>query len=418
MSDFACSAVPSERQRHAEAGGANVSGDKRGHVPRGVLLNAGTSIAPTTPPSRPLATGAEAHEKAEPSWGRVLATTIELWLVRHLRAVGLLHAAGEQTPNRLAWRPRHWRRAALILALAITAVAVLISTGVFTETTLPAARTSSPDGTGTHGMTSRAVAQTEAAAWIADQVSSAAIVGCYPAMCAILQAHGVTAGRLLPLGPGSAGPPGADVIVTSASTVSQFAAENSPAMIASFGSGGSRIEVQVIARDGAAAYESALRADLAARKSAGPQLLRNSRIRFSPREATQLRLGEVDSRLLATLAALSTQYRLHVTAFDDASPGAPTLFREVTIASSGGTGGAELGAVLTAVNGQHPPYLPDRAAIIRSASGLATLRIEFAAPSPLGLLTTILEVEPRRAASRTNVIAAAFFVPGIDRARG
>jgi hypothetical protein len=380
----------------AEAGGANVSEDKHGPVPSGVLLNADTSIVADQPALR-----AETNEPAEPSWGRVLATTIQLWLVRHLRAAG------------------HLRRAALALALAIVAAAVLISTGVFTGTALPPARTPSPGSAGTHGLTSpaAAAAQAEAAAWIAGQVSSGAVVGCYPAMCAVLQAHGVTAGRLLPLGSRSAGPPGADVIVTFASTVSQFVAEYSPAAIASFGSGDSRIEVRVIARDGAASYESALRADLAARKSAGPQLLHNSRIQFSAQDATQLRLGEVDPRLLATLAALSTQYRLQVTAFDDASPGAPTLFREVTIASGGGNGAAELSAALTTVNAQDQPYLPDHAAIIRSARGHAALHIEFAAPSPLGLLTTTLTVEPQRAAPRTNAIAAAFFAPGIDRTR-
>jgi hypothetical protein len=36
------------------------------------------------------------------------------------------------------------------------------------------------------------------------------------------------------------------------------------------------------------------------------------------------------------------------------------------------------------------PYLPAHAAIARSATGQGALSIEFAAPSPLGLLTAVL----------------------------
>jgi hypothetical protein len=168
-------------------------------------------------------------------------------------------------------------------------------------------------------------------------------------------------------------------------------------VIASFGSGDARIEVRVIARNGAASYESALRADLTARKSAGSQLLRNNRLHFSPQAAAQIRRGEVDSRLLATIAALSSQYSFQVTAFDDASPGArTTLFREVTITKNGRNGSAELTKVLALVNAQERPYLPDHAVIIRIAGGHAALRVAFAAPSPLGLLTTVLDASTER----------------------
>jgi hypothetical protein len=102
----------------------------------------------------------------------------------------------------------------------------------------------------------------------------------------------------------------------------------------------------------------------------------------------------VDSRLLATLAALSSVYSFRVTAFGDASPGAQVLFREVTI-TTGGTGdkAAELGAARSLVTAQAPPYLPAHATIIQLTSGQAALSIEFAAPSPLGLLTTVLTVD-------------------------
>jgi hypothetical protein len=47
------------------------------------------------------------------------------------------------------------------------------------------------------------------------------------------------------------------------------------------------------------------------------------------------------------------------------------------------------------VKAQVPPYLPAQAAIVYPASGPASLSIEFAAPSPLGLLTAVLDVDQR-----------------------
>jgi hypothetical protein len=146
--------------------------------------------------------------------------------------------------------------------LAVVAVAVLQVSGVFTQTAGPGGRVRAPADTG-HGMP--LAAQAEAVAWIAGQVSSAATVGCYPVMCAALQAQGVPAGRLVPVQPGSADLPRAQVVVTSASAGRQLADRYAPALIASFGSGGSRIEVRATEQGGAAAYRAALRADLAAR---------------------------------------------------------------------------------------------------------------------------------------------------------
>jgi hypothetical protein len=70
------------------------------------------------------------------------------------------------------------------------------------------------------------------------------------------------------------------------------------------------------------------------------------------------------------------------------------LFREVTI-TTGSTGdeAAELGAARSLAMAQAPPYLPAHATVIHLASGQAALSVEFAAPSPLGLLTTVLTVD-------------------------
>ena len=305
---------------------------------------------------------------SEPSWGQVVATTVKLWLLRRPTA-------------------RRWLLAAVFLALAVVAVAVLQVSGVFTQTAGPGGRVRAPADTG-HGMP--LAAQAEAVAWIAGQVSNAAMVGCYPVMCAALQAQGVPAGRLVPVQPGSADQPRAQVVVTSASAGRQLADRYAPALIASFGSGGSRIEVRATEPGGAAAYWAAQRADLTARKSAGAQLLRNRHLLFTPPGAAQLLAGQVDSRLLATLAALSSQYQFQVTVFSDAAPGAQAPFRQMIISGDRTT---DLAAALAIVRTQNPPYLPAHAAIIRLDTGQTALSIEFAAPSPLGLLTAVLTVQ-------------------------
>jgi hypothetical protein len=187
----------------------------------------------------------------------------------------------------------------------------------------------------------------------------------------------------------------AGVIAALPSTDKRLVDRYAPALIASFGAGGSRIEIRAVTPGGAVAYQSASRADLYARKSAGSQLLRNPRIRFSAVDATRLTAGEVDSRLLATLAALSSQFTFRVMAFGDSSPGAPLLFREVTVAGDGkGNSAARLATALAMVNEQEGPYLPAHSAIVR-LGGQAALLIEFASPSPLGLLTTVLTSDVR-----------------------
>jgi len=307
---------------------------------------------------------------AEPSWGRVLATTIKLWAVRQVTV-------------------RRWRTVAVVAAMAVVTVAVLAVSGVFAGTAAPAApaRAASTPSPAKVAPPGAAPQQAAAAAWIAGQLSSDAIIACDPAMCAALQAQGVAASRLMPLTPRAPSPRGAAVVVISAPAATQLTEAYAPAVIASFGSGAARIDVRAAEPGGAGAYQTALRADLAARMSAGSQLLRNHRIRFTAQDAAQLRAGEVDTRLLATLAALSSQYSFSVAAFGDASPGVAVLYRDVTIT---GTSQSIAGA-LALVKAQVPPYLPGQAAMTQLATAPAVLSIEFAAPSPLGLLTAVLD---------------------------
>jgi hypothetical protein len=93
------------------------------------------------------------------------------------------------------------------------------------------------------------------------------------------------------------------------------------------------------------------------------------------------------------LAMLASQHPWRVVAFGGASPGvavAQAPFRQVTIT---GPDAGELAASLALVRAQNAPYQPAQAAIVRLPGGQGVtrgqlaLRIDFAAPSPLGLLT-------------------------------
>ena len=216
-------------------------------------------------------------------------------------------------------------------------------------------------------------------------------------MCQALGARGIPDGDLLELRPGTTDPLGSDVLVATAAVRSQFGGRLSgvyaPAVIASFGSGNLRITIRAIAPDGAAAYRSALSADLLARKAAGAQLARNPRIVASPTARTQLAAGQVDSRLLVTIAGMAALAPVDVVTFGDSAPGAGpgSPLRSADLAETGGaarTGSsASMPSMLAFLRAQRAPYLAAHVEIVRHPGGQTVLLIEFAAPSPLGLLS-------------------------------
>ena len=261
----------------------------------------------------------------------MLATTISLWVSRRLRRIGLGRrpprrgAASADSEQAARGKPRsgwRWPLVALVLALAVVGLVALQLSGAL-STSGSASRSSG--NAGTSSLSAAATARAQAAAWAAQQVSSGDIIACDPAMCSALQARGLPAGRLLPLQPAGADPFGADVIVASPSVRNEFGSQLTevfaPALIASFGSGATRVDIRAIASQGGAAYRAAEPSDLAARKAAGAQLLRNQRFHASARAAGQIRAGQVDSRVLVTLAALVSQRAVTVTSFGDTGPG-------------------------------------------------------------------------------------------------
>jgi hypothetical protein len=367
----------------ASAGAAGL-GPASGELPRRVP---GSSRAgPSTPPRPPAAwtPGAplsRARPAAQPSWGTVLATTIRLWVQRR------------------ADIPR-WRTA-LLFVLAV----IVVLTGVITITLTVRSPLGNSQASGqrhaqtsaqTSALAAAAAARQRAAAWVAHQVATDAIVACDPAMCAALQAAHVPASQLLVLRSGQADPLGSDVLVATAAVRSQFGSRlttvYAPVTLAAFGSGTARIEIRAIAPDGAAAYLSQLAADKAARKTYGAQILHNPRIQVSPAARGVLAAGQVDARLLMTLVTMAASHPVDILGFGTtpapgASPGVPVRSADVTVAAEPGSHHATtLQALRSFLDAQRTPYRPSAVTTVQTASRRTVLRIEYPAPSPLGLL--------------------------------
>lgn len=311
--------------------------------------------------------GTGRSQRTEPSWPTVIATTTRLWLERH---------------------PGVGRRSVLaVVLIALLGVGVASAfigyAATSSSSAKPAAARSGP--VPVVALQAAATTREQAARWIAGQVASSAIVSCDPLMCAALQAAGVSSARLLSIGTAAADPLGSDVVVATPALRSQFGTRlesvYAPAMIASFGSGAERIDIRAIAPDGAAAFSSALAADRRARVAAGSQLLRNSRVIATADARSALMNGEVDPRLLLTLAALAAQQPVRILSFGDSSPGAgPAVpLRDAEIVPRGA---GDRAAILSFLDAQRPPFLPTRATL----AGTSALMVEYAAPSPLGLL--------------------------------
>jgi hypothetical protein len=340
----------------------------------------------TGQPGRP---GAPRTPPGAPPWGRVLVTTISLWTSRRLSRLSRLR------------RPR----LALIAVICVLAVAAAAA-GVVRL----AGTSSRADGTASAAGPPRApapplapeMAQAQAAAWIAGQVSRNATIACDPAACTALGARGVATTRLVPLSDSASGASSAsdasvavaaDVIVASGPARARLG-RVAPGLLASFGSGDSAIDVRAAAPGGAAAYQDAAQADLAARQSGGRQLLHSKRIQIDAEGAALLQAGQVDSRLLIMLAMLGSQHTWRVVAFGGASPGAPASeapLRQVTIADASGRAApaqaADLAAALAMVRAQQGPYQPAHVSTVRVGGAQQGLSFDFAAPTPLGLLS-------------------------------
>ena len=275
--------------------------------------------------------------------------------------------SGLKTPGRRRHRMAAWIAVAAV-ALAAGPLALVLSR--HSPTKLSAAE----------------IARNQAAAWVAQQVSSDAVVSCDVTMCLALKADGVSTGDLLVIGPQARDLLRSQVIVSTAAIRNLFgrrlASAYAPMVLASFGSGKARIDVRVIAPDGAASYLSALKADWQQRKTIGHALATAPQITLTPTARRQMDGGQVDIQLLLVLTNLAAIHSLDILAFGDATPGAsPGIpLRCVYLAEKGGT------AVVHSLLG----YLHQQQGYFRAARAETTqfdaqsvLFIEYDAPSPL-----------------------------------
>jgi hypothetical protein len=294
-------------------------------------------------------------------------------------------AAAVRTPTKQPGRPslsvrkaprhRRYRTAALAIAVAAALAAGPLA--------LMLSRSSPPK------LSAAEVVSDKAATWVAQQVSSGAVVSCDFSMCQTLRADGVPVGDLLVMGPKARDLLNSQVIVSTAAIRQLFGSRldsgYAPTVLASFGSGKTRIDVRVIAHEGAASYLAALRADLQERKNGGQALAVNSRIELTATARRQMDTGQVDAQLLLAITSLAIVHPLHILAFGDLAPAASAgvPLRSVTLAVNGNA--AVVRSMLETLRSQHGDF---RAAHIETTqrNGQRALVIEFAAPMPLGLI--------------------------------
>jgi hypothetical protein len=241
-----------------------------------------------------------------------------------------------------------------------------------------------------------AAGSANAASWIAQQVAVGTDVACDAQMCAALTSAGFPAAQEIQLGPNSQPPSNSSLVVMTPqlriflrSVRPSLGRVVAPAALASFGG----VSIHGIYQAGPAAYENALSQDVQARIQVGDHLLHGGRLSASPSAGTELAAGEVDSRVLLALEALAAKEPIDVLGFSDsgpeASPGVP--FRIVDLAiTEPGAGTRAPGYLQTLretlqAHANFPVYT--HVGPTKMPDGQTAVQIEYAAPSPLGLLT-------------------------------
>jgi hypothetical protein len=115
----------------------------------------------------------------------------------------------------------------------------------------------------------------------------------------------------------------------------------------------------------------------------GAGLSGSNRIQAPAAARQQLAAGQVDARLMITLALMASLHPLHLVAFGDGGPDpAAAPFRSVQLSLAGR---AQQQSLLAFLGQQRPPYRPAHVSTRRTGQHRTILIMEFAAPSPVGL---------------------------------
>ena len=239
-----------------------------------------------------------------------------------------------------------------------------------------------------------AVARRVAAIWVTQQVSRGAVVSCDPLMCAALSARGFPSRDVRVLGPTSSYPVTSAVVIVTQVVRDLFgsslSSDYAPAVLAAFGSGQATITVRVIAPHGAGAYWNQIGADQGERRQTGGYLLKITAIMVSAEARRQMLAGQPDSRLLLAIASLASKEPIDIVDFGNLAPdGDPSIpLRYADLTESDQAAHLDRSAYLRALRAglASSEYRPTTIVSVRLPSGQSVLRIEFAAPSPPGLL--------------------------------
>jgi hypothetical protein len=304
------------------------------------------------------------------------------------RSSSLAHGGGERSG---APAMRGWLApvASAAVVVALIAVSVTVSHAFGTGQKPPPGRQHEPVAVS---------ATDDAATWVAAQVSGTDTVSCDPSACRALETAGFASSELLVLRRGgTAAALSSSVIVETpaarADLGAAFNARYAPVVLASFGSGPAQIEVRAVEAKGTAAYQRALATDLDARRLATTELLNSPKVTVAGAPRRQLRAMRVDERLLIMISYLTTLNRVTVVAFGDSGPGAgakgPLRSAELSIERKSGRPAtpAQLEQALTTIRQSLKPYQATIAKIITLGDGRDGLELEYAAPTPLGIIS-------------------------------
>ena len=130
------------------------------------------------------------------------------------RSFSLTYRGGGRIGAAARWGWRGWLApaAAAVLVVVVVVGSEALSRGLYGGS-VPA-----------RAQQGAATVRDEAAAWVATQVSRAAVVSCDPVMCQALEKHGIPARGLHELQPGAPAPLRSDVIVATAAIRAEFGA--------------------------------------------------------------------------------------------------------------------------------------------------------------------------------------------------
>lgn len=305
-----------------------------------------------------------------PSWGRVLVSTGRVWL-------------GRRMPSRTVRRAG----AVALAALVVIAGAAIVLAG----------RSADP-GAEAAGVDAAASARTAAARWIATDVRRGTKMACEKGMCAELRSNGVSASDLVELAGDSTGLGDAQLVVSSPGVRKRFGPAldftTAPDVLGIFGEGETRVEVRQRSTHRRATHDKIKAREQKARQKAGLQLLALPHMHASSNAMHDLADGEVDNRLVYTLARLAHAHTIDVDSFGGRGPftGIDIPERSVDIDQIDGSAAINdnpaMASALWIVRAQHGTYRLSRTRLIASGANGGVLRLSVTAPTPDGLLAT------------------------------